>query len=435
MARLQNCVHHSLKLTGLTVTSPKCLYRCAVPGRPKTVICYAYYVFIFSLPLEGALGGLSLLGLILAGLTLWQPSLFFKALPKGFWCFVTYLFVVAGLGLLTVLDSQYDPEFARAVIIQLFRLLQLLVFFLIACKLMTFESIAQRSLLIFSFSCVVFTVLQLVGVISTEVVGNGRITSLEYNPNTVAMLLSVGLLSIVGLTYGRNDAGMKLRLLALTTCGILLLMIVRTGSRGSQLALALAFIALVLKPAGMPKVKTVLAVVAVIVSLVWAASRIDAVRERWEATYYEGEIAGRDVLMSIAWEMVLERPIVGWGPVNRSYEMGIRTGNPVDDDPHNLYLWILVETGLFGASPFIIGLWLCLRSAWAARNGASGTLPLALLVLMLANSTKGTYLFFKIFWFVLAYALASGGYAMATAPHLVRKKYRRSPRVLSDALT
>ena len=88
----------------------------------STVIRYAYYVFVFALPFEGAIGGLSRLGLLLAGLTSFQPRLFLKSPPKAFWCFVVYLFVVAGLGLFTVLDAQQDTEFPSEFITQLFRL-------------------------------------------------------------------------------------------------------------------------------------------------------------------------------------------------------------------------------------------------------------------------------------------------------------------------
>jgi hypothetical protein len=75
----------------------------------------------------------------------------------------------------------------------------------------------------------------------------------------------------------------------------------------------------------------------------------------------------------------------------------------------------LKETGLLGAFPLFVGLWLCWRSTWRARRSSHGTVALALLLLMLVQNLKGTYLFFKIFWFVLAYAAASGTYVIARA--------------------
>jgi O-antigen ligase len=384
---------------------------------PKAVIRYVYYAFVFSLPFEEAVGGLSRLGMLLFGSTICQPRLFLKSAPKAFWCFVIHLFVVASLGLYMILATQQDTEFTSELITQLFRSSQLLVFFLIAYRLMIFESIANRSLLIFALSCLLFAILELSGFISAEIgdIGQERLTtSFGDNPNVVASLLSIGLLCLVAFAHGRKEPSIKLRLLAWVSSAFLLIVIVRTGSRGTQIALALALIALLVRPASIPqKVKTAFFVVAVIASLGWGIYHIAAVRERWLNTYYEGDVAGRDVLVPVAWEMFLERPIIGWGPVNVYREMSTRMPEPNYTDPHNVYLWLLGETGLLGTTPFLIGLWFCWRSAWKARGGAHGSLPFALVLFTLANSMKGTYLFFKIFWLMLAYALASGTYNVA----------------------
>lgn len=105
--------------------------------------------------------------------------------------------------------------------------------------------------------------------------------------------------------------------------------------------------------------------------------------------------------------MFLDRPVIGWGPVSYGYELGSRTGVAYRG-AHNLYLFLLIETGLVGAVPFFIALGLCLQSAWHNRGGAYGVLPLALLVLMLIANLSGDWLDRKLLWVTLAYALASG---------------------------
>jgi O-antigen ligase len=396
---------------------------------PKRIIRYAFYLFVFCLPFEGAIGGLSHIGFILAGSTVCQPKLFLKPLPKAFWCFVIYLFVVAVLGLAMTLDNQQDSEYTSGLITQLFRLSQLLVFFFIAYTLMTFESIAKRSLLIFAFSCVLLAILQFAGVIATE--DHGRVTVYDFNPNVTALLLSVGLIYFLGVLHGERDASMKLRLLVWLSSAVLLIPIVRTGSRGGAVALILAVIVLVVKPGSIPqKAKMAFMVVAVVAALGWATFQIEAVRNRWENTYYKGDVASRDILFPVAWQMFLERPITGWGPVNHYWEMNIRTADPDGGDPHNLYLWVLKETGLLGAFPLFVGLWLCWRSTWRARRSSHGTVALALLLLMLVQNLKGTYLFFKIFWFVLAYAAASGTYVIGRARvYSPSVRFRKTQRI------
>jgi hypothetical protein len=130
-------------------------------------------------------------------------------------------------------------------------------------------------------------------------------------------------------------------------------------------------------------------------------------RVRWERTFTEGKTGGRDTLYLAALGMFLDKPIFGWGAVTKNVELGSRVGFPGPRDAHNLYLHILIESGLLGAIPFFAGLWLCCCAAWKSRRGRQGILPIAMLGLFLVVNMKGTYLIDKLFWIVLAYALAS----------------------------
>jgi O-antigen ligase len=140
--------------------------------------------------------------------------------------------------------------------------------------------------------------------------------------------------------------------------------------------------------------------------------QVDAVRLRWEQTLLEGRVAGRDVIYTQAVGMVMEKPMFGWGPVNYLYELGSRLGLP-SRDPHNAYLTILTEVGLIGAIPFFAGLWLCWHEAWKARFSIQGIAPVMMLSFLLMINMKGSWNNKKLFWLVLAYALASSAYATA----------------------
>ena len=107
--------------------------------------------------------------------------------------------------------------------------------------------------------------------------------------------------------------------------------------------------------------------------------------------------------------MFRERPLFGWGPYEFQVELGRRQGTIFGQkDAHNLYTHLLMEVGLVGAAPFMIGLWLCARGAWRARQGSFGLLPFALLVTALASNLTGTDLALKQFWLVLAIAVSAG---------------------------
>jgi hypothetical protein len=65
-------------------------------------------------------------------------------------------------------------------------------------------------------------------------------------------------------------------------------------------------------------------------------------------------------------------------------------------------------TGVVGAIPFFAGIFLCLLSAWNSRAGPEGVLPLAAIVAILVANVGANLHYNKLFWLVLAYALASG---------------------------
>ena len=48
----------------------------------------------------------------------------------------------------------------------------------------------------------------------------------------------------------------------------------------------------------------------------------------------------REKIFPEAVGMILERPLIGWGPLNHVWELGPRVGHPFRDE-HNVYLSIL----------------------------------------------------------------------------------------------
>ena len=396
---------------------------------PKFVIRYSYYAFIFSLPFEMAevtIAGLPLarlLGLLFLAVTILQPRQLYKRPPKAFWYFAVYIAVTAASGINAIMDAPQSGMFVSPIITTLFTRIQLLVFFWLSFNLLASQEVMKGTALTLAFSCVILAVLQMFGLTASEV-GQGRETAFDANPNTLSAVMSVGLLALVGLAYGRKDVDKKVRLLAWASSAILLLTIVRAGSRGTMIAVAVALVALTVKPHKIrEKLKAGVVALLVIASLIWASFSIDTIRERWEKTYYEGDVAGRDVIYPMAWGMFLEKPLLGWGPIIHFHELGNRLGKE-KRDPHNLYLWLLIETGIIGAIPFLAGVWLCFRSAWRARFISGTTLPLAWMIFFLIVATKGTWLVQKILWVILAYALTSGKQIMT---HPVRKRFRALP--------
>jgi len=395
-------------------------------NEPRAIIRYVYFMFIFSLPFQLADVGINTgvsgmfftlsrpLGYMLVLAASLQPSLMVRPPPKAFLCFAAYVGVYAGLVWFFGVESE------PLAISRLFTLIQLLVLAWIAYNLMRYPRISNGALVVLSVSCTLLAVMMLSGLTGdTSQMPRKvqqRLTAFGANPNAISSMLSLGLLATIGLAYGRVQIKIRPRALIWAAAAVLAMAIVRSGSRGAIVALIAGFLTFLLRDKRlgrqltakfkMSRMKIALTMFVVIAGLGIVSFLYEPVRIRWEQTIFEGRFAAREKIAPAAFGMFLEKPLIGWGPVNHYYELGSRVGEE-RKDAHNLYLWILIETGLMGAIPFFAGVWLCWKRAWQARGGLHGVLPVALLLAYLVINLKGTLLTNKLFWIVLAYALAS----------------------------
>ena len=151
-----------------------------------------------------------------------------------------------------------------------------------------------------------------------------------------------------------------------------------------------------------------------------AALQSDVMRARFEDTIEEGDVARREKIYPTAWKMFQEKPLLGWGPITSTYELGMRLGHPREEtkNPHNLILFGFASTGLIGSAPLFIGIGFAVVGAWKARVGPHGILPLAMIVAVLTANMSGLWLFNKLHWLVMAYAMASVYHFAREAPAL-----------------
>jgi O-antigen ligase len=375
---------------------------------PLPIVCFGFYAFIFAIPIEtldiGIESGLvslsSLIGYLFISVALLQPKVTFEELPRPFWYFVAYLFVFVCLWMLQM------PEHSSLIVARLLTIIQMLVLFWISYNLFQHQQLIKGALLAFSAGCILLSILQ-VGGSAAMAIAQGRVSALSQDANTLGSVLSLGLLALLGLAYGRTSQDGRISWLAWTGFGSLAAGIVLTGSRGALLSLLAGIMCLAARPGHTTlRLKMGLIAVLAVCSLVWAAYENDAVRTRWDRTFSESNMSGREKIMPAAWSMFIESPIVGWGPGNNTVELGYRFGRRILDT-HNGYLWVLTETGLAGGVPYLIALWLCLRAAWRARHGPEGSLPLALLTSVFLINMSLTWHYRKMFWIILAYSVAS----------------------------
>lgn len=375
---------------------------------PDSVIRYVYYAFIFSIPyeiLDIGLGGRNItitkiIGYILILVALHAWRICFQPPPAAFWYFAGYL------GMYAIFGALQEVQLQGAIIGRFITSLQLLVLFWVSYNLLRYDKIATGALLALITSCNTVVLVSIAGQGNNQ--SAGRASALGENPNIYGVVMSLGLLALVGISYGGKIANKRIRFLAWMCSGGLATAVAYSGSRGAAVALGIGLMALlVTRKMVTQNIKTtaiILLVVGLVVSAIYSS---DFVRVRWEKTIRTGDVAGRDRIFWQSLDMFSEKPIIGWGPVAHNYELGSRLGLTVRDT-HNLYFHILHESGLLGGTLFFSGLALCLRAALLAQVGVRGKLPLSMMCFLLIINTKGTYHYQKLAWFVLAYVLASG---------------------------
>jgi O-antigen ligase len=317
-----------------------------------------------------------------------------------------------------------------------FTLLQLLVLFWIASSLLKEKKLMHHVLFTFVIASAILAlglVLHLPGFSEETAIIDGveRSSVSGVNSNELATLWALAMVALIGLCL--NSTYKYPRLLLGILAISMLISIMRTGSRVGTGALIIGLLVYLL-PYRRSKYKwlvriLVLLSIAVTVYLMMVSP---SVALRWQESLSEGRASGREKIVPAAINMISERPLLGWQPVGFQVELARRVYTLYPDsskDAHNLFLHLLLEVGVVGTVPFLVGLWLCGQAAWKARSRHSDMLPLALFCTVLAASMSQTPLLRKPMWLVLALTSASAymttvGQANRPRKLLITRAYR-----------
>jgi O-antigen ligase len=385
----------------------------------KPAVRWAFCALVFSLPFDLPQAGLpleitTLVCCIFLLATLLQPSLCYRAAPTALWFLVLYLYVYVFL-IIWHSAGYRSVELQRDQAKLLFLLFQLFFMCWAAYNILQDERSAKAALLTFAASCTILAIVHLSGIArtTTEVTSNiQRLSTFGQNPNTLARHLAIGVLTLVGLAYGRSKAAFRPAFFVWPVVLLILMAIASTGARGSVLALGGGLLAFTIGgKSGAQRVRNVIVVMLAVGFCVWVSLRSETMEQRFVRTIDQGSMAQRENLYPAAWRMFLDRPLLGWGPTLNMWELGSRVGERDHPfrDTHDLLLEVLTVTGVVGAIPYFMAILLCLGAAWRARRGSEGILPLALMVAILVSNVGANLHYNKLFWILLAYALASDG--------------------------
>jgi O-antigen ligase len=386
-----------------------------MPERDSPVqpaIRWALYIFILSIPFEyprrsipWETSTITCALFLLAALL--QPRMSFRRFPGAVGWYALFLYVV--LVSFVVNGSEYADEVLKLVIL----LVQMALLLWAGYNVLRDEKAFRQAPLMLALGCAARAALQLSGFGTTheaEWGGGERISWLGQNTNHSAMIMSAGLITLIGLAYARSGGRRRGRVLIWPIAVALGIAIIQNGSRGGVIALALGLVTFALGGSGVrTRLRNVFVGVLALGLLIVASYNATGMRNRFERTASTGYMAGREQVYPELVQMFLHRPILGYGFIANKYVLGgqLPEQHYTRRDAHNLLLEVMTATGIVGLIPFMGMLCLVWRAAWRARRGPDGTLPLALLVTVFTANMSGNWVAGPLLWFAFAYVLAS----------------------------
>jgi hypothetical protein len=331
-----------------------------------------------------------------------------------------------GYAAIYILNGFFLPEkLALNFFLGLSTMLQLIMFFWMAGDLSKDEKIMRQVWLMYALAASILAVgmvLQLPAftptIHGTAAAGQvERSTVMGYDSNMLAAIWALAIVALVGLClHPAYTLCTKLLLACLA-----LVILVGMGYAGSRAGIGSLLIGFLVYLA--PNWRTQRKLCSVLIGLfsiaitVYFAMHNATITQRWQETV-EGKLDGREQILPAALKMFIERPLIGWQPIISGRELGRRLGT-YNRDTHNLFLTLLLDGGIVGTVPFLMGIWRCAQTTWQDRTGRLGLLPLALLITVLAVAMAQPVLWRKWFWLVLACASHSPAAAHATRPRIL----------------
>lgn len=390
------------------------------------------YLFIFSIPFEMPRRTIpieipTLTAVLLLAATVLNPSAAFRSVPRPLLWFAAHVWLLALLWI--VLANEQTALTMRHVL----TLVMLLLLVWVVYNLLADPRVLRGVLLAIVLSCTARAAMQWLGIGATSYevwTGGERVTLFGQNANLSAMILSAGLVTVLGLRVTRAYWLPRFDFVSWPLAALMGFAIIQTGSRGGLLCVAGGLLVFFLHGRTLGRRLLNVGVgLAAISLLTWGALQSEMMRGRILESTEGGKFAGREQIYPAAMAMIEERPLLGWGPIDNQFEIARRMQYQAAPrrDAHNLLLELMTTSGVLGTIPFLIGLGLCVRAAWRARRGLLGVLPLALLVAVLMGTVTGTWIASKILWMTLAFVLAAEAHWGAPVPERAGPVGRSGP--------
>ncbi|MEX0996000.1 MAG: O-antigen ligase family protein [Flavobacteriaceae bacterium] len=246
-----------------------------------------------------------------------------------------------------------------------------------------------------------------IGVGQEYIEGVSRITFFGNNPNVVGILAGLAIVFSLYFILNPNKTFGKKGYLLLFALPPFVNLLLLSASRGALITTACALVVMLIMNKT-TSFKRILQVGFLIIAAIYFMEKLvesELIYKRMTQFIEEGNTAGRGDIWEVLFEVSLQRPLIGFGETGFETEMIKYYG--AQKSAHNLFLEILVTTGIIGLSVFLYFLYFHIKKS--AQNFRQGdVLKVVLMIFYLTTVVKaGGVMGNKLMWLLLAIIIAS----------------------------
>jgi O-antigen ligase len=257
-----------------------------------------------------------------------------------------------------------------------------------------------KGLLVFSFSTFVLSILSLLGMGEIDYLNEGRLKIFGLNQNLLGIHLCVSLLVLISVIFeNRLKLSRNSRYLLLFLIPSLFTFMVQTGSRLSMISFVLGVIFFILlsnRIKTSKKIFTLLGVFCFTLVVFSLFLKNSLIAERLFLVLNDGDTANREIIWLKLLDVFSNNYFFGVGETGYAAAVG-------ELSPHNVFIEVLLYTGIFGLFIFLIFLLRIIIDAIKRRKFHGEMLPLVLVLPILGTILTGQILGNKIYWVLFAY--------------------------------
>lgn len=366
---------------------------------------YAIYLFCFSLNFETL--NLFNLGIDYLSTKITISILLFLSLINfrtyfSLQHFSKYIFPIIAYFVILSIVSYINCNSSNSTFFDFLFFLNILSFLILINHSKLKPDILLKGLFVFSIGALILSVQYFLG-FGVKEISDGRFSTFGLNSNLYGLQLCISLVILFSIIFENGLKIGKYRYLLIFSLPILFIVLIQTGSRVSLLSVIIGFFIFSFSNKSIKFSKKIFLLLGSILAcfiLYQVYLKDSYVLERLFDVVNNADLAHRDEIWILLLDIFSDKLVFGVGKTGYTLLAG-------EISPHNVFIEVLLYTGIVGLIVFLIFFIRIVINAFRRRKQTGELLPLALIIPISGIMLSGQMFDKKFIWMVFAYLVGT----------------------------